>query len=188
MSSAHTKRWFLALQPPTAFVIKATISCMAGCRRWSDPSAACYSTAIRKPSAGNSAPLALKVERGHVGGRGEQEEGEYVHVRVSVWEVVWYDGYDPLQRTWEMLAESSSPFDFCTFVQIRARPGRTTLRRAWTSGRNVAAGPVWQNLQHRQGHVFASDILQSKRAPQTHAHCHYTLKPVMPIQGAQINK
>lgn len=138
---------------------------MAGCRRWSDPSAACYSIAIRKPSAGNSAPLALKVERGHVRGRGEREEREYVHVCVSAWEVVWCDWYDPLRRTWEMLAESSSPFYFCTFVQIRARPGRTTLGGAWTSGRNVAAGPARQNLKHRRGHVFASDILQSKRAP-----------------------
>lgn len=139
---------------------------MAGCRRWSDPSAACYSIAIRKPSAGNSAPLALKVERGHVRGRGGAR-GERICARVcvSMWEVVWYDWYDPLRRTWEMLAESSSPFYFCTFVQISAGPGWTTLRRAWTSGKNVVAGPARQNLKHRRGHVFASDILQSKRAP-----------------------
>lgn len=153
---------------------------MAGCRRWSDPSAACYSIAIRKPSAGNSAPLALKVERGHVRGRGEEEEREYVHVCVSVGEVVWYDWYDPLRRTWEMLAESSSPFYFCTFVQIRAWPGRTTLKGAWTSARNVAAGPARQALKHCLGHVFASRVREHL---QTHAHCLYTLKPVMSIQG-----
>lgn len=48
---------------------------MAGCRRCSDPSVACQSFAIRKPSARNSAPLALEVWRGQVGGReGEKEE------------------------------------------------------------------------------------------------------------------
>lgn len=75
MSCAHIFATHTTDFPPTAFVIKAAISCMAGCRRCSDPSLKCQNFAIRKPSASNSAPLALEVWRGQVGRR-EREERE----------------------------------------------------------------------------------------------------------------
>lgn len=64
---------FLCCNPLTASVINTAMSCKAGCRRCSDPSVECRSFAIRKPSASNSAPLAIGVWRGQ---HKESEGGE----------------------------------------------------------------------------------------------------------------
>lgn len=110
---------------------------MAGCGRCGDPSAACSSLAIRKPSARKSAPLALELERS--AGQREGVEEEERALRARQFGVIDTNHYREHGRGWQR------PRHHFAFGHLfRQRPGQTHTERGFeyvstcaTSGRGT---------------------------------------------------